>query len=118
MDRFRRYLARTTVIRPEEQEVFYQCAQHFTRGSFRVMVGMGKVLRSDDQTHQHPLLILTGDQDLPLVQNFADEWHAKEPLSECYTIPNAGHCANMDNANNFNQTLLDFIQKKGEKQAR
>lgn len=111
MSRFRRYLARTTVIHTQEQEVFYKSAENFTRGSFRVMTGMGKVLRPEERTHTQPLLILSGDQDLPLVRNFAKEWHAKEPHSECLTIQNAGHCANMDNAEDFNQTLLAFVQK-------
>jgi pimeloyl-ACP methyl ester carboxylesterase len=111
MKRFRRYLARTTVIKPDSQAAFYQSATHFTRGSFRVMPGMGKVLRSEDRTHDHPLLILAGDHDLPLVQDFAQTWHQKEPHSVCATIPDAGHCANMDNPDTFNETLLAFLQE-------
>jgi len=111
MKRFRRYLARTTVIHPQEQEVFYNSTKNFTRGSFRVMTGMGKVLRSEERTHQHPLLILAGDQDLPLVRDFAGKWHQKETSSEFHFIPDAGHCANMDNAEDFNKILLEFIEK-------
>ncbi|MFZ6027562.1 MAG: alpha/beta fold hydrolase [Chloroflexota bacterium] len=111
MERFRRYVARTSVLYPEGQETFYQAMQHFKRGSFRVLAGMGQVLRPEERSCPQPLLIACGDHDLPLVQRVAEAWQRKEPNSRFQGIRDAGHCANMDNAAQFNQVLSEFIGK-------
>jgi 3-oxoadipate enol-lactonase len=112
MERFRRYVSSGTNIVPEEREAFYRATQGYTRGSFRLMGGMSQVLRAQDAVHTHPLLIMAGDQDLPLVRAYFEDWCPREPLAECFVVPDAGHCANMDNPAAFNARLLAFLEKQ------
>ena len=111
MPLFRRYLARTTVIHPQAQEMFYRSTQLFTRRSLQALSGMNKVLRPVFQPQHHPLQIMVGDHDLPLMRRVAEALHQQEPTSEYHSIGNAGHCANMDNPDDFNALLLRFVAR-------
>jgi len=53
--------------------------------------------------------MLSGDKDIELVQEMGKRWHNSEPTSKYQLIKNAGHCANMDNPDEFNGTLMAFI---------
>jgi len=108
---FREYVTSTTVIRPEERAVFRRSAESFTRSSFRVMTGMGGVLRRNEQPLGCPLLIVAGDHDLEVLRRAAEQWHRKESGSELHVISDAGHCANMDHAEEFNAILSRFLAK-------
>lgn len=110
MDRFRRYVASGTNVVEAEREVFYRAAQGFTRRSFRVMLGMQKVLDKADRTLPQPLLILVGEHDLPVIRRHAEAWRARQPQAELHVIPAAGHCANMDNPQAFNGVLSRFLE--------
>ena len=111
MERFRRYIARKTVIHPHAQAKFYASTRLFTRRSLRAMSGMNTVMRPEYKPQQHPFQILIGDQDIPLMRAVAEAWHQQEPNSEYHLIRNAGHCANMDNPLDFNALLLSFITR-------
>lgn len=112
MDAFRRYTASTTVINKLEQARFYQSAKLFTRRSFIAMSGLEKLItdRTDIQRN-YPLLILSGDNDVELALHLARQWHEDAPESEIAVIDNAGHCANMDNSQQFNEILMLFLSK-------
>ncbi|MFC2123655.1 alpha/beta fold hydrolase [Bacteroidota bacterium] len=112
MKSFRRYVASVTVVHDEEKARFYEMASLFTRRSFRVMSGLGKIIQPRDNVqHNYPLLVMTGDQDLELIKKVAEDWKKNDPCIEFQIIPNAGHCANMDNADSFNAILADFLVK-------
>lgn len=109
MERFRRYVVSKTNVVDAERELFYQSTRHFTRRSFQVMPGMSKVL---DRTPRHiaqPLFILVGEHDQPVVVEHAHIWHARAAGSRLAVIPAAGHCANMDNPQQFNRILREFL---------
>ena len=73
-------------------------AQHDSR----VIANLGEV--------KVPTLILAGDRDTPFLK--ASEYMAKAiPAAEYVVIPNAGHASNIDNANVFNQAVLDFLNE-------
>ena len=57
-----------------------------------------------------PLLIIAGEHDLPIVYSNSLAWHKQEPNSQLAIIPAAGHCANMDNAPEFNRVLGEFLR--------
>jgi len=111
MPRFRRYLARTSTIDPQSRAVFERSAQLFTRRSFQAMAGMNTIMRPEYQPQRHPLLIMVGEHDLPLVRAIAEPWHRREAGSAYHVIGAAGHCANMDNAPEFNARLRGFIDR-------
>jgi pimeloyl-ACP methyl ester carboxylesterase len=109
MDGFRRYVVKNTNVVEAERGVFYQAMQKFTRRSLPVMAGMSKILDKTSRTLSQPLLIVTGEQDLPILLSSAKDWQKREPNAILQIIPNAGHCANMDNPAVFNRVLGEFI---------
>ena len=66
-----------------------------------------------DFESNYPLLILSGEKDIELIQRLSKRWYNSEPTSKYHIIRDAGHCANMDNPDEFNSTLMTFI--KGNK---
>jgi len=110
MDGFRRYVVKNTNVVEAEREVFYRAMQKFTRRSLPVMSGMGKILDKTPRTLSQPLLIVTGEHDLPIILSNARDWQKREPNAQLQVIPNAGHCANMDNPAEFNRVLAEFMK--------
>jgi 3-oxoadipate enol-lactonase len=111
MEGFRRYVVKNTNVVAAEQEVFYRAMQQFTRRSLPVMSGMSKIMDKTPHTIVQPLLIVTGEHDLPIILSSAQAWQKREPNAQLQVIPNAGHCANMDNPAAFNQALMAFLAK-------
>jgi 3-oxoadipate enol-lactonase len=109
MDGFRRYVVKNTNVVEAEREVLYRAMQKFTRRSLPVMSGMGKILDKFPRTLPQPLLIVTGEHDLPIILSNAQDWQKREPNAQLQLIPEAGHCANMDNPTEFNQVLKNFL---------
>jgi len=109
MDAFRKYTATVSVINESEQIHFYESAKHFTRKSFTVMSGLDMLIENREVQRTYPLLILSGEKDNELALKMAKQWHEDEPENEFYVIEQAGHCANMDNAEDFNKILINFI---------
>ncbi|MDR0429860.1 MAG: alpha/beta hydrolase [Tannerellaceae bacterium] len=112
MNKFRRYVARQAVHNPENREHYYQMAKKFIRKSFVTMRGLKNVIRERPANPvNYPLLILCGELDLELAQNAAQRWHQQTTGSQCKTIPQAGHTANMDNPGEFNRIVLGFLEE-------
>jgi 3-oxoadipate enol-lactonase len=112
MNAFRRYVAKVSVNRPEEQAKIYEMAKRFTRKSFLAMSGLGNVLKPrEGVTQNYPLLILSGDKDIELAIRMSKKWHQENPSSQFYMIENAGHCANMDEPEIFNRIVMGFLKK-------
>jgi pimeloyl-ACP methyl ester carboxylesterase len=109
MDGFRRYVVKNTNVVEAEREVFYQAMQKFKRRSLPVMAGMSKILDKTPRMLSQPLLIVAGEHDLPIILSNAQDWQMRQPNAQLQIIPNAGHCANMDNPAAFNRVLGDFI---------
>ena len=112
MNSFRRHVSSISVSNPVEQARFYEMASLFTRKSFTAMSGLGNIIKQRDNIDRnYPLLILSGDNDIELARRMSRKWHDHEPTSKFYEIENAGHCANMDNADEFNRIVMSFIKK-------
>jgi 3-oxoadipate enol-lactonase len=110
MNAFRRYVARVSVNRPEEQARIYEMAKLFTRKSFLAMSGLANVVKHrKDVSWNYPLLILCGEKDLELAIKMSKKWHEENPSSKFHMIENAGHCANMDDPETFNRILMEFL---------
>jgi pimeloyl-ACP methyl ester carboxylesterase len=115
MDAFRRYAASTTTIAPAAQARFYESSKSFTRKSFTVMSGLDKLIANRPEARRdYPLLILSGEKDVELAVNLTRQWYKDDPESQMYIIENAGHCANMDNPEKFNETLMEFLSNLNE----
>ena len=113
MEAFRRYAANIAVINEEERIHFYESAKHFTRKSFSVLRDVDKLITDRSIERTYPLLILVGEKDTEPVLKEANRWHNREQKnSKLFIIEKAGHCANMDNAEDFNEILMNFINNK------
>ncbi|MDO9085088.1 MAG: alpha/beta hydrolase [Anaerolineaceae bacterium] len=110
MEGFRRYVVKSTNIVPAEQEIFYLAMKKFTRKSLPVMQGMQKILDKSPRSIIQPLLIVVGEYDLPVILENAKIWQKHEPNATFRIIPDAGHCANMDNPAVFNREFKTFIE--------
>jgi 3-oxoadipate enol-lactonase len=83
---------------------------YFSRRSFRAMAGMNTFFNNKDTLVPYPLLIITGEHDLQLAQEAAEEMHELEQHSERVIIPGAGHCANVDTPHAFNKAVEGFLE--------
>ena len=111
MDSFRRYVGATVGIKKEEQIKLYESAQGFSRKSFTIMPGLNKLIENrPGPFRDYPLLIIAGEKDNDLAKQMAKIWHSEEPDSKFYIIEQAGHCANMDNPESFNEIVYNTIK--------
>lgn len=111
MDAFRQYAGSVSATNKAEQVAFYKSAQGFSRKSFPIMSGLGKLIKersTPDRTY--PLLILAGENDNELAKRIAKSWHEEEPQSMFHYIEKAGHCANMDNPETFNKLVYKMVK--------
>jgi 3-oxoadipate enol-lactonase len=56
-----------------------------------------------------PTLILAGEHDTLTPPSASHEMHKMIPNSEIHVIPNAAHLSNLENPEEFNKHLLDFL---------
>jgi 3-oxoadipate enol-lactonase len=111
MDSFRKYVATTAVSNPVNQARFYEMAQHYTRQSFSVMPGLDKMMQvRKDVKRAFPLSVMVGEYDIDLIKKHIAQWRAEDPKMAYYGIEKAGHCANMDQPEKFNQQLRAFLK--------
>ncbi len=65
-----------------------------------------------DKPPQQPLFIVHGEHEMPKsLKRDNKKWHSSVPGSRYLEIPEAGHNANMDRPEIFNQELLDFLSQ-------
>jgi pimeloyl-ACP methyl ester carboxylesterase len=113
MNSFRKEVSKTNVTELDEQKKFYEMSGLFTRKSFKAMSGMNKVLKNRDEVnHEYPVMIMVGENDIEIARNVTKQWHDEDPGTKYLIISSAGHCANMDNPDEFNKTLLNFLKKE------
>ena len=114
MNAFRRYVASVSLNNSLEQARFYEMASLFTRKSFMVMSGLSNIIKPRENIkREYPLLIISGDKDIGLAKRMSKKWHDTELTSKYYLIKGAGHCANMDKPDEFNNLVADFIKQIG-----
>lgn len=109
MDGFRRYVVKNTNVIEAEREVFYRAMQKFTRRSLPAMSGMSKILDKTPHALPQPILIVTGEHDLPIILSNAQDWQKRKANARLQIIPQAGHCDNMDNPQAFNRIVAEFL---------
>ena len=111
MDSFRRYAGSVSALNKEEQLKFYESTKGFSKRSFAIMSGLNRLIKDrPNPTRNYPLLILTGDEDNDLSKQMTQAWHLAEPDSKYYRVEQAGHCANMDNSETFNNIVYNTIK--------
>ena len=115
MELFRKKVAELTCKSERGQALFYETCSHYEKKSFMVMQGLQNVIKDRENIKtQYPVLILTGEFEIELVKEIAEEWHAEIDNSEYIIIEDAGHCANIDKPDLFNKTLETFLSGLNE----
>ncbi len=110
MELFRKKVAELTCRSERGQALFYETCSHYERKSFMVMQGLQNVIKDRKKIRtQYPILILTGEFDIELIKEIAEEWYTEIDNSEFTMIEDAGHCANIDKPDLFNRILKTFL---------
>lgn len=109
MKKFRNYVISVSCHTEHCRELFARGIQRFHRRSFAAMAGMQSFFNPKATPMTYPLLIVTGEHDLRLAQDAAIAMHELEVNSRLIKLPNAGHCANVDNPSEFNVAVDSFI---------
>ncbi len=113
MNSFRRYISSVTAKKPESKKRIYEMAKMYKLKSFKVMSGLGKVIKKRDYViKNYPMLILCGESDIDLSKRMAQSFHESEANSVFVFIKGAGHCANMDAEEEFNNILMNFLRSQ------
>lgn len=110
MKAFRRHAASLATHTTEGEVQFYCAASRYTRLSFPVMSGLTTIHQSLRNTATRaPLFIMVGQYDLDVAKTLAQNWHTKDPKSKFIEVNGAGHCINLDQPEQFNKILLNFL---------
>lgn len=110
MKAFRKYASSLTAYTEKAQILFYESTSLYQRKSLRVMQGLQNVIQNRESYKQeYPILIVNGQHDIDLATKMAKEWHSSIDNSKFELIKEAGHCANMDKPEEFNQLVNKFI---------
>lgn len=103
-------------ISPEGQVAYVEVARLQSRKPFLMFLQASKPLpKAPDRPRDYPLLIGRGEHDALMPASAIESWQQDEPFTQSITFSNAGHLANLDAPERFNQVLEDFWSKsKGE----
>lgn len=109
MKRFRKYIVDVSVHSAEGKAAMTDGAALFKRSSFRAMSGTDRFMQPMDEKMPYPLLAIAGEHDMQLAINAAQQL-AMDEDGRYEMITGAGHCANIDAPEAFNEVLEGFVQ--------
>lgn len=110
MKAFRRHATSIATHSPKGELQFYAATSRYTRKSFRVMSGVTAILESQQgNVTPVPLLLMIGEHDVDIAKSLVHEWHKRNSETELIEVKDAGHCINLDQPEQFNKTLLNFL---------
>lgn len=113
-DNLREQVAKNIAVTPETQAYAHEAMRQLTKEDFmKVWNSVTGLLHHEPGYRiEHPLLITHGDQDgVGNIKKISPKWAERDPKSRYVVIPDAGHNANQDNPDFFNQVLLEFLDE-------
>lgn len=91
------------------QQEFYEMNLHFQKRSFMYLAELNSmVIKFPPAPRPYPLLIGCGAHDVPMEREALKQWKEREPNCRVVILEHAGHCANMDVPQQFNQVMEKF----------
>lgn len=94
------------------QNDFYELNLSFPKASFMYLASLGSMVnKHKPQPRSYPLLIGCGQHDIPMELEAVRMWAETEANCQTVIFEGAGHCANMDVPQAFNQALDSFWSK-------
>lgn len=100
--------------RTEVRAYLYEAFGQMSRAEFKAVIPQLLSGLHEEPGYQIPVpfLLLHGEHDIfGNIRIMAQAWARTEPCCEYAIVPRAGHMANMDNPQAFNQLLLDFLHR-------
>jgi len=107
-----RQIARDSCLRTDGQRYVREAMAPLTKRELTtIMRGLLAALHHEPgyRVLVPELLIHGSDDRLGNIRKVMPKWRARDPNSELVIIPDASHCANMDNPGVFNRTVLDWL---------
>lgn len=114
-DLLRRQSANLSSDRPEVRAYLYEAFGQMSKAEFTAVILALLEGLHEEPGYQIPVpfLLLHGEHDRTgNIRKRAPVWARDEPHCEYRVISRAGHMANMDNPQRFNQLLLDFLYRQ------
>lgn len=103
-------MCKAFVVTPEAQKKVHQMALRFRKRSFRHLANLGKLVNHHKKPQRdYPLMIAVGELDNGGLEA-SQQWHKNEPQSIYIVFKGAGHIANMDVPEVFNQELEKILR--------
>lgn len=106
-------MAKQTALKPEVQKQLYEMFSQMRRDEFMVSwKGMTNTLHEEDLKLQCPLYFVYGQKDTAgTIKMHVKDWSRLYPACKVREIETAGHLSNMDNPEQFNVYLLEFLNE-------
>ena len=107
-----RTIAKRSSVVPAVRDYILDAESVLTKNEFCDIFGslLGILHGESEYRITIPELLLRGDNDrLGNFRRVMPLWQERDPNSELVVVPNAGHVANMDNAEFFNRTVLEWL---------
>lgn len=106
-------IKKTLATGPKSREYVEQCT---SKGSKEKLVQLSEgiekgIIKGIDKPLPHPMLITNGEHELIFIRIICSHWHKNHPRDQYVVIPQVGHSASLDQAEEFNQALRTFLQK-------
>lgn len=111
MNRFRKYIADVSAYTTKGKDIMLKGAMQYSRRSFRAMQGMDRIMIKKETPVSYPLLVSCGEYDLLLAKKAGKLMANTEANAQYIEIKKAGHLANLDNSENFNEVYKRFLHK-------
>lgn len=93
----------------QAQDEFFDMNILFPKKSFMFLTTLNSMINKyKTGKRNYPLLIGCGNFDIPMELEAVKQWKISEPNCRVVIFENAGHCANMDVPQEFNETMEDF----------
>lgn len=113
-DNLRKQTAKNVAVTSEAQNYAYEAMRQLPKEDFmKVWHAVTNLLHHEPGYRiEHPLLITHGDEDgAGNIKKISPKWAERDPRSRYVVIPAAGHNANQDNPEFFNEVLLEFLDE-------
>lgn len=107
-------IAKASAVKPEVQSYLKQTFSNIGKKDFvKIFSETAKSIHYEQNYRlSRDALLIYGEHDRTgNIKKALEKWAQKDPKCRLIKIPDAGHCSNMDNPEEFNKALSDFLSR-------
>lgn len=111
----KRQTAQANAIKPETRAYIMRAIEQVSKEAFNQIWAAVAAVPHAEPEYQiaQPLLLVRGEHDHQgSIPKSMEMWAQRDSDAQYEIIPDAGHCANQDNAPYFNRVLMDFLRER------